>query len=378
MALNRVRFGDYIKLIKEKCGVPNLTPDDVSGINRDKEFFEPSKQVGGDTSNYKIVPPNCFACNIMHVGRDVVLPIALNTTNKNKIVSPAYTIFEWTGDKVLLKEFLFMMLKSSEKDRYFWFHCDSSVRDGMDWDAFCDIELEVPSIEIQKKYVAIYEGMLANLRSYEKGLENLKLVCDGYIEDLRKKYPLIEISQFIKQRTEANDKLAFKLNDVVGVSAEKKIIPTKADASKNDISKFVLVKPNDFIYNPRNGIAVALNDSNSIKIISWNNTCFYIENKWLVKINPKFLYMFLCRSEWNRKTKFLSWGSSTEVFSFDAMGETKIPLAPIEMQNRIIQVLERRESCMRFIEKEKELISKMCPILVRGSILEAQGGILYV
>lgn len=150
MALNRVRFGDYIKLVKEKCGISNLTPNDVSGINRDKEFFEPSKQVGSDTSSYKIVPPNCFACNIMHVGRDVVLPIALNTSNKNKIVSPAYIVFEWTGEKVLLKEYLFIMLKSNEKDRYFWFHCDSSVRDGMDWDAFCDIELEVPSIEIQK------------------------------------------------------------------------------------------------------------------------------------------------------------------------------------------------------------------------------------
>lgn len=115
MALNRVRFGDYIKLVKEKCGISNLTPNDVSGINRDKEFFEPSKQVGSDTSSYKIVPPNCFACNIMHVGRDVVLPIALNTSNKNKIVSPAYIVFEWTGEKVLLKEYLFIMLKSNEK-----------------------------------------------------------------------------------------------------------------------------------------------------------------------------------------------------------------------------------------------------------------------
>ena len=122
MALSRIRIGDYIQLIKDKCGISNLSPADVSGINRDKEFFEPSKQVGADTSSYKIVPPCCFACNIMHVGRDVVLPIALNTTNTNKIVSPAYTVFSWTGNDVLLKEYLFIMLKSNEMDRYFWFH----------------------------------------------------------------------------------------------------------------------------------------------------------------------------------------------------------------------------------------------------------------
>lgn len=58
MTLINVRFCDYIKLVKIKCGISNLAPDDVSGINRDKEFFEPSKQVGGDTSSYKVVPPN--------------------------------------------------------------------------------------------------------------------------------------------------------------------------------------------------------------------------------------------------------------------------------------------------------------------------------
>lgn len=374
MILNRVRFGDYIELIKEKCKIADLTPNDISGINRDKEFFEPSKQVGSNTYDYKIVPPNCFACNIMHVGRDMVLPIALNTTDQNKVVSPAYIVFDWIGEAVLLKKYLFMMLKSKEKDRYFWFHCDSSVRDGMDWDAFCDIELEVPNIEIQRKYVEIYDGMLANLHSYEKGLSDLKLVSDGYIEDLRRNYKNIEISIFIKQRTETNSLMRYKLEDVVGVSAEKKIIPTKADASKNDLSKFILVKPNDLIFNPRNGIAVGINNSNEIKIISWNNSCFYVEDSWLSKINPKFLFMFLCRSEWNRKTKFLSWGSSTEVFSFESLGETEIPLVPIEKQNKIVEIFERRQACLKFIEREKEIISKMCPILISGAIMEAHGG----
>ena len=199
-------------------------------------------------------------------------------------------------------------------------------------------------------------------------------MSDGYIEDLRRNYKNIEISIFIKQRTETNSLMRYKLEDVVGVSAEKKIIPTKADASKNDLSKFILVKPNDLIFNPRNGIAVGINNSNEIKIISWNNSCFYVEDSWLSKINPKFLFMFLCRSEWNRKTKFLSWGSSTEVFSFESLGETEIPLVPIEKQNKIVEIFERRQACLKFIEREKEIISKMCPILISGAIMEAHGG----
>ena len=153
--INKVRIGDCVELLKIKCGIPNLTKDDVSGINREKEFFEPTKQVGADTSDYKVVPPGCFACNLMHIGRDVVLPVAINRTNKNKIVSGAYHVFKFINETKLLKDYFFIYLNSTEKDRFFWFHCDSSVRDGMDWEVFCNIELEVPSIEIQKKYCKI-------------------------------------------------------------------------------------------------------------------------------------------------------------------------------------------------------------------------------
>lgn len=93
MALTKIRIGDYFELFSKICNISNLTGDDISGVNREKEFFEPSTQIGSDTSKYKIVPPNHFACNLMHVGRDKVLPIAFNHTQQDKIVSPAYFVF---------------------------------------------------------------------------------------------------------------------------------------------------------------------------------------------------------------------------------------------------------------------------------------------
>ena len=104
MALSKVHLGDFLRVYRVNCGISNLTCLDVSGVNKDKEFFEPAKQVGVDTSNYKIVPPDYFACNLMHIGRDVVLPIALNRTSKSKYVSPAYTVFCLINEKVILKD----------------------------------------------------------------------------------------------------------------------------------------------------------------------------------------------------------------------------------------------------------------------------------
>ena len=40
MALKRIRLGNYIEPLKEKCGIANLDPYEVSGVNRDKEFFK--------------------------------------------------------------------------------------------------------------------------------------------------------------------------------------------------------------------------------------------------------------------------------------------------------------------------------------------------
>lgn len=373
----KIKLGNYIEIVDKRNSDEKYGPNDVKGISTSKIFIETKADLEGVMlKNYKIVDLNEFAYVPDTSRRGDKIGLAFADT-KPCIISSIYTVFKVKDESKLLPRYLMMFFNRSEFDRYARFNSWGSARETFSWDDFCDIELEIPSINIQKKYVDIYEGLLANLRTYEKGLDDLKLVCDGYIEDLRKKYPKIEMSQFIKQRNEINSSLVYKLNDVVGVSAEKKIIPTKADASKNDISKFVLVKANDFIYNPRNGIAVGLNDTNDTKIISWNNTCFYIDELWKSKINPKFVFLFLCRSEWNRKSKFLSWGSSTEVFSFEAMGETEIPLVPIEIQNKIIKVLERRQSCLKFIEREKNLISSICPILIRGSVLEANGGNNY-
>ena len=112
MGLNKVKIGTFVELYNEACGIPNLTIYEVSGVNRDKEFFEPSKQVGADTSKYKVVPPDYFACNLMHVGRDIVLPVALNHSGKKKYVSPAYTVFSIKDESTILKEYFFLLLKA--------------------------------------------------------------------------------------------------------------------------------------------------------------------------------------------------------------------------------------------------------------------------
>ncbi len=242
------KLGDLIEPYNQVCGIPNLSPDEVSGINREKEFFEPSNQVGENTSKYKVVPANYFACNLMHVGRDIVLPLSLNHTNKDKYVSPAYSVFKLRDGAPVLREYFFMIFKSVEKDRFFWFYTDSSIRQGLSWADFCDVEITLPPLPVQKKYVTIYQAMQENLKNYESGLEDLKLTCDSYIEQLRKKYVPEKIGKYIEEPNNKNE-LGEKLPNR-SVSNSKIFVDAKeAVVGGVDTKNYLIVEYNDFAYN---------------------------------------------------------------------------------------------------------------------------------
>ena len=371
MALTKYKIADIAINFSRKCGISNLTPNQVSGINRDKEFFEPSHQVGGDTSKYQIVPPKFFACNLMHVGRDVVLPIAYNHSSQDKYVSPAYTVFHLKENCGIIDEYFFLMFKSNERDRYFWFHADASVRDGMTWQDFCGIEINVPDITIQQKYVAIYKAMQANQQSYERGLEDLKLVCEGYIDKLKACLSHERIGEYIALSEQRNDEGKYTVDDVRGVSIEKRFIETKANMQGVNLKPYYVIKPDAFAFvtvTSRNGekISLAHNGSNDTYICSSSYVVFTCTNT--KKLLPRYLRLFFERSEFNRYVRFNSWGSARETFDFSDMQDVRIPIPDISIQTALADLFDTYLNRRTINEKLKTQLNAICPILIRGSL----------
>ena len=371
MALSKVRLGDYLKIYRENCGISNLTCWDVSGVNKDKEFFEPAKQVGEDTSNYKIVPPDYFACNLMHIGRDVVLPIALNRTRKPKYVSPAYTVFYLTNEEAILKDFLFIYLNSSEKDRFFWFHCDGSVRDGMDWNVFCDMEIELPPIEVQQKYVDIYQGMVNNQKAYERGLEDLKLVCDVMLDKLKKENVAKKLGDILINIDVRNKDML--TTTVVGINIDKELFPTVADLENTDLKKYKILCKNQFAYSPMQtgrdeSIRVALCTKDNTVLVSPAYFVFQLVDD---KILPEYVMMWFLRTEFDRYGCFLSDGSVRASLDINRFFEIELPVPSISIQKSIADIFKVYNTRTRINEQLKAQIKDICPILIKGSIDEA-------
>lgn len=364
------KLGDFLKFYSQQCNIPDLTENDVSGVNKDKEFFEPSKQVGTNTSKYKIVPPNHFACNLMHVGRDKILPIALNHTKKEKIVSPAYTVFSIKDGTPLLADYFFIMLKSDERDRAFWFHTDSSVRDGMSLKDFCAIEIDLPPLAIQQKYVDVYNAMIANQQCYERGLEDLKLVCDAYIEELRRKMPSESIGKYIKLLTKNN--IDSKIKYVQGVESSGSFMDTKANMQGVDIEKYTIVNKGNFAYNPSriNIGSIAMYREENPCIISPMYIVFEVVDS--NALLPEYLMLWLSRKEFQRFTWFYAAGSVRDTFDYNLMEMVKIPIPDIKIQQDIVDIYKVYLQRKAINERLKEQIKSICPILIKGSLEEAR------
>ena len=167
------RLGDYIRPVDVRNRDLKVTR--LMGINIEKRFMPSvANVVGTDLSNYKVVLKGQFACNLMHVGRDEKIPVALQKDDEPIIVSPAYVVFEVVDTNVLLTEYLMMWFSRSEFDRNAWFYTDGDVRGGMDRDALFDMQIPVPAIEKQRETVAEYNTLQNRIETNKKLIATLE------------------------------------------------------------------------------------------------------------------------------------------------------------------------------------------------------------
>ena len=366
MALTKYKIGQLIKIVDERN---SRGIKDFYGININKEFMPTVANTEGlDESNYKVVRENRFVFSGMQTGRDECIRISMYLKKEPIIVSPAYTTFEIEATDIVIPTYFFMIFISKERDRLGWFYSDGSVRSNLDWDRFCDMELNLPDLPTQQKYVDIYKAMVANQQSYERGLEDLKLVCDGYIEDLRRKVGIEPLAPYIMPVEERNSDLAVTLAQ--GITIDKVFASPKQVAEAERNAK--IVRKGRFAYNratTRNGekISIAYREGEDC-VVSSAYQVFEIKKK--DKLIPEYLMMWFKRSEFDRYARYMSKGSAHEFFEYSDMEEVKLPIPDIKIQEAIANIYSVYMTRKRLNEQLKAQIKDICPILIRGSLEE--------
>ena len=182
MKFNYEKLGNLIEISEKKNS--DLAVENLVGMNINKEFMPSvANTIGTDLTKYKVIKKNQFAYNPMQVGRDRTIRVARYPNDDSAIISPAYKIFQVIDENILLPEFLMLYFRRSEFDRVCWFHTDSSIRGSMDWSKFCDLEIPLPNLEVQKKIVDIYQIFNERIELKERINNNLEKLMKCIFDD---------------------------------------------------------------------------------------------------------------------------------------------------------------------------------------------------
>lgn len=371
MGLNRVRLGELIKRSDTRNADEKYCVDHVRGMSVEKVFIPTKADMRGvSLKPYKLVEPDWFAYVTITSRNSDKITLARNTSKDTYIVSSSYEVFFVSDSKRLDSNYLFMFFNRAEFDRYARFNSWGSAREAFSWEDFCDIEIELPPIEVQRKYVAIYEAMLSNQRAYEQGLDDLKLTCDAKMNDLVQRAGRETLGQFVERHDVRNADNSIK--NVKGVSTQKIFRDPTSKVDRNKLSNYKIVRPGwfSFVQTTHNEkcFAFAFNNTDNDIVVTSVNEVFSVDAD---RVDPDYLSLFFNRSEFDRYARFNSWGSARETFTWADLQAVEIPFIPISEQRAIADVYRSWFTRKEINVRLKAQLKDVCPILIRGSIEEA-------
>ena len=369
MGLTNIRLGDYIERSTINNKDLKYGIDLIVGVNSQGVFAAPKGNTDGvNLKPYKIVENGAFVYNPTRLE----LGSIAYRTEGLCIVSHLYMVFYLTdeGKKIIDPMWLYIYFRRSEFCREVTFRNFGSQRPEFNFNDMSDITIPLPNIEIQKKYVKVYNTLLENQKSYEYGLDNLKLICDIYIEDLRRKVRCEAIGSYIEIVKESN--MEGKVIHVQGVESSGSFIDTRANMNDVDVSKYTVVRKGNIAYNPSriNIGSIAMYYDEIPCVVSPMYSVFKVINT--KKVLPDYLMLWFGRTEFQRYTWYYATGSVRDTFDFNLMKEVELPLPPIEIQKDIISILSVYNNRKEINERLKAQIKDICPILIKGSIEEAR------
>jgi len=368
--LTVIKLGDYIKKSTKNNKDMKYGEEFIVGVNNKSIFTDPKGNVSGvNLKPYKIVNKGDFVYNPSR------LDLGSIAYRKDKvcIVSHLYQVFylNEAGKKIINPDFLFMYFCRKEFYREVTFRNFGSQRPEFNLNDMSELKILLPDIQIQQKYVDIYNAMLINQQSYEHGLKDLKLVCDAYIEDLKKKINSEPIGAYIERLDLRNGLNGTK--NVMGVSTSKEFREPTSKVNRNKLSNYKVVKPRQFSFvqttHNEKVFAYSFNNTNENIVVTSVNEVFSVDEQ---KLLPEYLAMFFNRTEFDRYARFHSWGSARETFTWDDLIKVEIPIADITIQKAIADIYSVYKERKAINERLKIQIKDICPILIKGSIEEAK------
>lgn len=199
-------LGDFIRQVDVRN--TDGKEENLLGVSVQKMFIPSiANTVGTDFTKYKVVKRGQFTYIPDTSRRGDKIGIALLTDYDEGLVSNIYTVFEVKDENELLPEYLMLWFSRPEFDRYARFKSHGSVREIMDWDEMCKVELPVPSIDKQRSIVKAYQTITERIELKRRINDNLFAMVNAFFtekfshflhEDMRNMPNYVQLKNFVK------------------------------------------------------------------------------------------------------------------------------------------------------------------------------------
>lgn len=234
---------------------------------------------------------------------------------------------------------------------------------------FIKFEDKSPLIEkttIENNTRQIVSGLLSQGSIFNTSLKGISSQLD--ILKSISNSPLEEIGNCIEPIDERNT--ANKKIEVCGINKTKSFMPTVADMTGVDISKYKIVKKGQFAFSGMQTgrdecIRIALYEGDDPILISPAYTTFKLITD---KVLPEYLLLFFKRSEMDRYGWFISDSSVRANLDWPRFLAIKFPLPDIDIQRAIVNIYNCAEEAKRIAEEADRLSKEICPALMQHLI----------
>ena len=371
MALTKYKLGNYIELLDNRNNDLIYDADYVRGVNTSKTFMKTRVDLASrDLSKFQIVAPCNFVFNHRTSRNGSKLSIAYNDTGHDIICTEDYIVFciKQSCNSLILAEWLYMFFNRPEFDRYVITNSWGSSTEFFNWEDMCDIDITLPPLHIQQKYVNIYNAMLANQRCYERGLDDLKLTIDAIIDQLKHTSEKVSVGELLEEVDYRND--SNKYTSAHGINITKQFMPSIA--SGDDLRKYKIVKKNQFAYSAMQTgrdecIRIALSKNDMPIIVS---PAYSVLQKKSSLVIEDYIQMWFSRAESDRLGWFMSDASIRASLDLSRFYEIEIPLPSMSEQKSLVNIYSAYISRRNINAKLQAQIKSICPILIKGSLEE--------
>ena len=182
MKSNYKQLGQFIRQVDVRN--TEGKEENLLGVSVQKKFMPSiANTVGTDFTKYKVVKKGQFTYIPDTSRRGDKIGIALLEDYEEGLVSNVYTVFEVIDEKQLIPQYLMLWFSRPEFDRYSRFKSHGSVREIMDWEEMCKVELPIPPYEKQLQIVESYKAITERIALKKQINDNLEATAQAVFQE---------------------------------------------------------------------------------------------------------------------------------------------------------------------------------------------------